>query len=114
MIKLVLSVFIVGLWLTNSYICDLIYPLNTEEHIRGWWLLRANIYAIIVALSFQTALISENNKLVRFVLNIGTGLAFSNVVDRWFFNVREFRKEDYLMIGLTLAFAIYDYRNGRK
>ena len=108
--KSILTIVVLILFLGNKQICDLFYPGNTQDAVMGWWKLRTNIYAIIVALSFQIGLIKERNSLVRFVLNIGTGLAFSNVVDRWLFDVREYRKEDFLMIALTLGYAIYDYK----
>ena len=98
----------------NADICDLFYPLNTDEHIRNWWLLKSNIYGICIALVFQASVIGEKNNRVRLVLDICTGLALSNVIDRWLFDVREFRYGDVLMIAITLGFALKRYYNARK
>ena len=102
------------LWLANIHICDLLYPDNTKDCIRSWWKLRTNIYGICIALVFQASVIGEKDNRVRFVLDICTGLALSNVIDRWLFDIREFRYGDVLMIAITLGFALKRYYNARK
>ena len=92
----------------NADICNLFYPLNTEEHINNWWDLKCDIYGICIALVFQASVIGEKDNRVRLVLDICTGLALSNVIDRWLFDVREFRYGDVLMIAITLGFALKD------
>ena len=43
--------------------------------------------------------------MLKFIYNIGIGLAVSNVIDKVFFNVLEFRYNDIIMIVLTICFA---------
>ena len=43
-----------------------------------------------------------------------TGLAYSDFIDRVFYNTREFRANDIVMILITFAFAIYDYKKNER
>ena len=104
--RIIFAILIVVLLSFNYEICEYFYSDDLDK----WWTLRINLYAVIIALSMQLANTKQQNKYVRLVLNIGTGLAFSNVVDRWFYNVREFRKEDIIMIALTLGYALYEFK----
>ena len=43
------------------------------------------------------------------------GFAYSDFIDRLHYDTREFRANDIVMITLTFAFAIYDYKkNGSR
>lgn len=44
------------------------------------------------------------------MFDIFTGLTFSNVIDRLFFNVREWRENDIIMIVLTLVFSFANFK----
>ena len=64
---------------------------------------------VIIALVIISYSISMRGVL-RFVLEVSAGLAISNVVDRLYFNVRNFTKADIIMIIATLLFAVIDYK----
>ena len=77
--------------------------------------MKNDIYSLIIAFLF-TAFSLNKKGLLRFAFDIFTGLTISNVVDRFFFDVREWRLNDIIMIVLTLVFAFinykyYDWRN---
>ena len=93
----------------NNYICDYFYPLFDDDSIKQWWYLKEDIYGLIISLIFISYSVSTRG-ILRFVLDISVGLTISNVVDRLYFNTREFTKADILMIFLTFLFAIIDYK----
>ena len=71
-----------------------------EFDSKGWLALKTKIYAIIIALVF---LVSSFNKerWLRFVCEIGCGLAISNFLDKCFYDVIDFYKIRHL----------YDFNN---
>lgn len=103
--KIGLSILIILLWVFNYDICEYFYA----NDIDSWWKLKINIYGICIALCFGLLNMYVTKKKERFIINIGAGLAISNVVDRFFYDVNTFTKSDTIMIILTVIFAIYDY-----
>ena len=104
-IKIALPIIALLLFVFNYQICEYFYP----DNINSWWTLKINIYAVIIALLFLYA--SFNKKgLTRFFLEIGVGFSVSNVIDKCYYNTREFTKSDVLMILLTIAIAFYNYK----
>lgn len=116
-VKIFLIILAITLFFTSYWICDYYYPYDYDNpkdfDSRGWWSLKTKIYAIIIALVF---LISSFNKdkWIRFVCEIGFGLAISNFIDKCFYNVLVFTTSDIYMILTTVAFATYNLINGNK
>lgn len=97
----------------NYRICDYFYFVNGVLDSRGWWGLKSNIYALILALVFQSYSIGSKG-LLRFILKIGTGLTITNVIDKIFFNVLEFTKQDLYMILFVVLLSLIDVINNNK
>lgn len=107
-VKIFLVIVSVILFVSNYQICEYFYPKDVEK----WWGLKSNIYAVIVGLVFASASIGVKGAL-RLVLNIGLGLAISNIIDKCYFNVLEFRYNDIIMIVLTISFSLHKYLNNQ-
>ena len=111
-VKIILIAIALLLFVSSYAICDYFYYNETVKDLNLWWDLKANLYAIIVMLVFLSSVIGSKGKL-RFILDIGFGLAFSNVIDKVFFDVLIFRYNDIIMIILTICAAALDYvKNG--
>tara|TARA_R110002020_G_scaffold221575_2_gene429706 strand:+ start:96 stop:431 length:336 start_codon:yes stop_codon:yes gene_type:complete len=108
--RVFLLVFIILLWLSSYEICEYFY----SNDLRAWWKLRTTLYSLIIALSFTLSSLNTKNKFVKFVLQIAIGFAYSDFIDRAFYNTREFRANDIVMILITFAFAIYDYKKNER
>lgn len=110
--KLILSITSVLLFGLGFWICNLLYPDACGAQINQWWDMRMNIYAIILLTCFSVALSKEDNKHLRFVLSIGIGLSASDVIDRIFFNISQFTKEDVSMVIATFIISyVESYTN---
>ena len=94
----------------NYDICEYYY----SDNIKKWWHLKVDIYCLIISLLFIFASINfKNSKLHKLILDICVGLSLVNVVDRFFYNIREFTNSDIAMITYTFVFAFYNYfKNG--
>ena len=108
--RIFLSILIVVVWLCSFQLCEYFYSNNIEE----WWKLRTTLYSLIIALSFTLSSLNTKNKIVKFVLQIAMGFAYSDFIDRLLYDTREFRANDIIMIILTFAFAIYDYKKNER
>ena len=93
------------LFVGNYQICEYFFPNN----IKSWWTLKVNIYALILAFLFLYSSFNKNG-IERFLLEIGVGFSISSVIDKCFYNSREFTKSDFVMIILTISIAFYNYR----
>ena len=111
--SIILVVICFLLFLGNYHISDYLYPTNSPEDIKGFWHTKNDIYSIIIALLFLYGSIGKKRWL-GFMFDIFTGLTFSNVVDRLFFNVREWRGNDIIMIVLTLLFAFANFKYNER
>lgn len=103
-VKIILLISSILLFILNYKICDLFYP----EDIDKWWGLKSNIYGVIMGLVFISSSIGTKG-LVRLIFNIGIGFTTSNIIDKCYFNVLEFRYNDIIMIILTLCLSFYEY-----
>lgn len=92
------------MFIGNSHLCDLLYIPGSLE----WWKLRTNIYSLMFAGLFYLVRRELKEKPWRFVIGVTVGLCLSDVVDRIMFNTREFTKEDYIMIFITLVVSYYE------
>ena len=109
--KVVYSTLSIFFFLANYHICNFYYPLDTEEHVSNWWILKVNIYVLIIALCYLSLISkSSNNKRVKFVedfmISFGVGFACSNFIDRWVFDDRFFSWSSYYPL-LIIAFVSY-------
>lgn len=112
-VKKLLYILAIFLFVSNYQICDYYYYNDEIQDLNKWWDLKCNIYAIIIMFVFLASLINSKGFL-KFILSIGVGFCISNVIDKVFFNVLEFRYNDILMIILTFCFSYLDFlKNGK-
>lgn len=112
-VKIILIIISILLLFFNPQICDYFYYNDEIKNIKNWWKLKSIIYGIIMMLLFYASRINTKS-LLKFVLSVGLGFCISNVIDKVFFNVLEFRYNDIIMIILTFCFATLDYLKDRK
>lgn len=101
--KIVLAAAAVLLFGCGYHICSLVYDPCFE--VEKWFDLRFNIYAVVMLLCFLLAVPAEGSKALRFVLCIGIGISTSDVLDRVFFDITTFTKEDIVMVTATVVIA---------
>ena len=118
--KRILVVTIILILFTGNYhICNYYYPLETEEHIRSWWIMKMDIYALIVCLCFVLASFksTDNLKLIRiekFITSVGIGLALSNYIDRHFYGIESYIATDLMTVIAILLVSYYDFNKLKK
>ena len=96
-------------FLANYHICWYFYPLDTEEHISNWWVMKVNIYCLVIAFCYLTmARNKSTNKRIffieEFIISFGVGFAISNVIDKIILDNTIFTWSSYLplvLIGLV-------------
>lgn len=108
-IKILVYSIALALFFCNYHICEYFYPYNDQASIDSWWMLKNNIYAIIISLLFLASSFNSIG-LTRFVLEVGIGVSLSNVIDRIYSDTTQFNRYDLLMIAITVIFAIIDYK----
>lgn len=118
-VRIFLIVLAIVLFVSSYYICDYNYPYDAERpqdfNSKGWWGLKSKIYAVIMALVFSSSSFGLNkDKWLRFVCEIGTGFAIANLIDKCYYNVLVFTKNDIYMVLLTVAFATYNLIYGKQ
>lgn len=101
------------LFVGNYQICEFLYPELDEESVKAWWIMKSNIYGLVVALLLLASSISEKGVL-RLVLSVGVGLTVSNVVDRLYFNTNQFNKHDLVMIAIAIIGASISYKKEKN
>ena len=112
-VKTILFIFCIFLICFNYLICDFFYYNEQIKDIKKWWDLKTIIYSVVMMILFYASRINTKG-LLKFVLSVGFGFCISNVIDKVFFNVLEFRYNDIIMIILTFCFATLDYLKNRK
>ena len=109
-VKSILLIFVIILFVSSYKICDLFYYNDEVKNIKLWWGLKSNLYTAMIALIFYASSI-DTKGVVKLILSIGVGLAVSNVIDKVFFNVLDFRYNDVIMIVLTIGFSTLNFIN---
>jgi len=114
-----LIILIVIFFLSNYHICNYFYPLEDEASIELWWMLKIDIYVLIVTLCFILAAQKETNNtrlrlIERFITSVGIGLAISNIIDRRIYGTREYTKIDLLMVIVIILVSYYDFKRLSK
>ena len=112
-VKIILAILAISLFFSNYYICNYFYYVDGVLDANGWWGLKSNIYAVIIALTFLSANVGEKG-IIRFIFSIGVGLAIANVIDKCYFDVIEFTKSDIIMIVATVLISAFDYYKTQK
>lgn len=103
-------------FIANYHICWYFYPLNTEEHISNWWVMKVNIYCLVIAFCYLAlAQKKSTNKRIffieEFIISFGVGFAISNVIDRFILDNTLFTWSSYLPLILI---AIVSYWNVKR
>jgi hypothetical protein len=109
--KAVVSTLTVFFFLASYHVCQYFYPLDTEDHIDNWWLLKADLYVLIYTLCLSLSFY-PNSKIKKikfisdFMMSFGMGFAISNTIDRWILDNRLFNWTSYYPLAI-LAFATF-------
>lgn len=117
--KVVYTTLSLFFFLANYHICNYFYPLDTAEHVRNWWLLKVDIYVLVICLCYFSIISKpSNNKRVKFIedfmIYFGLGFAASNVIDRWIFDNRLFSWNGYFPLLLIAFVSYYNVRRLNK
>ena len=114
--KVVYAALSLFFFIANYHICWYFYPLDTEEHISNWWVMKVDIYALIIAFCYLSLTIkkSTNKKIAfmeDFIISFSLGFALSNVIDRFILDNRLFTWSSYYPL---LLIAIVSYFNVKR
>jgi len=114
--RVVYSALSVLFFLANYHICWYFYPLDTAEHIRNWWILKSNIYVLVIAFCYLALAQnkSTNKKILfieRFIVSFGIGFATSNAIDRFVLDNRMFTWSSYYPL---IFIALVSYLNVKR
>ena len=117
--RIVLIFLIVFFFLANYQICNYFYPLDTVEHIENWWLLKVDIYVLIISLCLILCTQKEVTdirlkSIEHFIAYMGTGFAISTFIDKRIFGTREYTQIDLLMVIVVLIASYYDVKKLNK
>ena len=117
--RISIVLLILTFFLTNYHICNYFYPLNDPTSVELWWMLKIDIYALIIALCFFLAsLRSTDNarmrRIERFIFDVSIGLAMSNVIDRHLFDIRTYTSSDLLMVLIIFMVSYYNFKRLKK
>ena len=103
-------------FLGNYHLCQYFYPLDDDESIRLWWLLKVDIYALVIALCFLSISVKgatdeRIKKIEIFMYSFGVGLAVSNFIDRRLLGDIYFSWDSYYAV---VVIAIVSYFNVKR
>tara|TARA_R110000737_G_scaffold232901_1_gene246245 strand:- start:614 stop:955 length:342 start_codon:yes stop_codon:yes gene_type:complete len=101
------------LFVSSYFICDLFYYNEYVKNLEKWWDLKVDLYAIILVLICYGSSIGSK-KYTRLILDIFLGVCIANLIDKVFFNVLEFNKNDIIMIIITVCLSVLDCLNNKK
>ena len=101
------------LFVSSYFICDLFHYNEYVKNLEKWWDLKVDLYAIILVLICYGSSIGSK-KYTRLILDIFLGVCIANLIDKVFFNVLEFNKNDIIMIVITVCLSVLDCLNNKK
>lgn len=106
-------------FIANYHICWYFYPLDTEEHIANWWVMKVDIYVLIIAFCYLSLTIkrSTNKRIAsaeEFVISFGVGFAISNVIDRFILDNRMFTWSSYYPLVIIAIVSYYNVKRLNK
>ena len=117
--RIVVVTGIVFFFIGNYHICNYYYPIIDEESTELWWVLKMDIYALIVALCFILASLEKTtnkkiNLIEKFITSLGIGLAISNVIDRHFKGIESYVITDLMIVSCIILVSFYDFKRLSK
>jgi len=117
--RLLTIVLVIAFFLGNYQICNYFYPLDDPISVRNWWLLKVDIYALIIALLFilasQKRTTDVRVRLIeKLIINIGIGFTTSNFIDKRILNTREYTLADLVMVIVVILVSYYDFKKLSK
>jgi len=117
--RLSIIILAIAFFLGNYQICNYFYPLDDAVSIRNWWLLKVDIYALIIAMLFVLAAQEKTDSvkirlIEKLILNISIGFTTSNFIDKRIFGVQSYTKTDILMVIVVILVSYYDFRKLKK
>ena len=117
--RIIVITSIVFFFVANYHICNYFYPIIDEESTELWWILKMDIYALIVALCFILASLKKTtnkriNLIEKFITSLGVGLAISNVIDRHFKGIESYVQTDIMMVICVVLVSFYDFTRLNK
>lgn len=103
-------------FLGNYHLCQHFYPLDDEVSVSNWWVLKVDIYVLVICLCYLSISVKgATNKTIEkvemFMYSFGVGLAVSNFIDRRFLDQRYFEWDSYYAV---LVIAIVSYFNVKR
>ena len=106
-------------FLANYQICNYFYPLDDDVSIDNWWLLKVDIYALIIAILFILASHKKTSDarvriIEKLIVNVGIAFAASNFIDRRLLGERDYHETDLLMIIVVFLVSYYDFKKLKK
>lgn len=118
------SIVSVGLFCFGYLICDFIFPgVSDEQYIPktpeevlacNFWLLRMNLYSVLIGILFFNSKRMSTINGVIFIWSFGLYMSGSDIIDRLLFNVRSFQVNDIIAIVITLIICYYEYRKRQR
>ena len=114
-----LIIIIILFFLSNYHICNYFYPIIDDDCTELWWMMKIDIYAIIIALCFYLASLKQTDDkrlrlIEKFITNVGIGLATSNAIDRHLYGTSTYTKADLVMVTVVILVSYYDFKRLNK
>lgn len=109
--RLIIALLLVLLFTLSFWICKTIYPeafleVNySQEAVNRFTDLRYSIYAIMIGLCFITLKNKSETNHEIFIWTIGVELSIGDILDRYYYNIAQFTKEDISIIIISIIFA---------
>lgn len=103
--KIILAYASVILFGTGFWICEIIYKYDLIK----WTHLRMNLISLVICGVLYVADKCATDRRLKLPLEIGIGLSIADVIDRLCFDITTFSTNDFITIGFTIAFSIYNY-----
>ena len=104
--RLVLTTLSAIINLASYHICNYFFIDNIDK----WYDLKFILTSFSFVLLYQS-LSYQANKLDRFFTTIYCGIFIEDFIDRLFFNITYYEWNDILALLITIAVAIYNYKN---
>lgn len=117
--RIIIVTLIVAFFLGSYQICNYFYPLDDDISIDKWWLLKVDLYVLMIALCFIFMSLPKPKEIryilvERFIVYIGSGFTISTFIDKRVFGTREYTKIDLLMVLIVVITSIYDAKRSLK
>jgi hypothetical protein len=106
-------------FLGNYHLCQYFYPLNDDESIRLWWMLKVDVYCLVIALCYLSISVKGATdkgveKIESFMYSFGVGLAVTNFIDRRFLGDRYFEWDSFYAVAIIAAVSYLNVKRLEK